>query len=69
MGTSGRLGRRPDSFRVETVGFNEKTWLDRLGHAHSDQLKVTENFRRIDRDHLELDHQDGRSEGACRGRG
>ena len=37
------------------VGFNEKTWLDRLGHAHSEQLKVTENFRRIDRDHLELD--------------
>jgi hypothetical protein len=42
-------------FVVETSGFNEKTWLDRLGHAHSDQLKVTERFRRVDRDHLELD--------------
>jgi hypothetical protein len=40
---------------VETVGFNEKTWLDRLGHAHSEQLHVTERFRRVDRDHLELD--------------
>ena len=40
---------------VETAGFNEKTWLDRLGHAHSDQLRVTERFRRVDHDHLELD--------------
>ena len=55
MGTS--VGKWVDdhNFQVETVGFNEKTWLDRLGHTHSDQLKVTENFRRLDRDHLELD--------------
>ena len=55
MGTS--VGRWEDdhTFRVETVGFNEKTWLDRLGHAHSDQLKVTERFHRIDQDHLQLD--------------
>jgi hypothetical protein len=54
MGTS--VGRWEDdqTFRVETVGFNEKTWLDRLGHAHSDQLKVIERFRRVDRDHLQL---------------
>ena len=43
------------TFVVEAVGFNEKTWLDRLGHAHSEQLHVTERFRRVDRDHLELD--------------
>jgi hypothetical protein len=43
------------TFVVDTVGFNEKTWLDRLGHAHSDQLHVTERFRRVDHDHLELD--------------
>jgi hypothetical protein len=55
MGTS--VGKWVDdrNFQVETVGFNERTWLDRLGHAHSDQLKVTENFRRIDSGHLELD--------------
>lgn len=40
---------------VDTVGFNEKTWLDRLGHAHSDQLRVTERFRRVDADHLQVD--------------
>ncbi len=43
------------TFVVDTVGFNEKTWLDRLGHPHSEQLHVTERFRRVDRDHLELD--------------
>jgi hypothetical protein len=54
MGTS--VGRwEGNDFVIETVGFNDKTWLDRLGHAHSDKLKVTERFRRIDRDHLELD--------------
>lgn len=54
MGTS--VGRWEDdsTLVVETVGFNDRTWLDRLGHAHSDQLKVTERFRRVDRDHLEL---------------
>jgi len=40
---------------VETVGFNDKTWLDRLGHPHSTQLRVTERFRRIDRDHMQID--------------
>lgn len=40
---------------VETVGFNDKTWLDRLGHPHSTQLRVTERFRRIDRDHMQVD--------------
>ena len=55
MGTS--VGKWIDdrNFQVETVGLNTRTWLDRLGHVHSEQLKVTENFRRIDRDHLELD--------------
>ena len=55
MGTSIGHWEGNTTFVVETTGFNEKTWLDRLGHAHSDQLKVTERFRRVDRDHLELD--------------
>lgn len=54
MGTS--VGRWDgNTFVVETVGFNDRTWLDRIGHAHSDQLKVTERFRRVDLTHLELD--------------
>jgi hypothetical protein len=39
---------------VDTVGFNEKTWLDRLGHAHSKDLHVVERFHRVDQNHLEL---------------
>jgi hypothetical protein len=43
------------TFEVVSTGFNDRTWLDRLGHAHSEQLKVTERFHRLDRDHLALD--------------
>ena len=54
MGTS--VGRwEGNAFVVETVGFNDRTWLDRIGHAHTEDLKVTERFRRIDLNHLELD--------------
>jgi hypothetical protein len=44
-----------DIFVVDTVGFNEKTWLDRIGHAHSDQLHVIERFHRLDQNNLEID--------------
>ena len=35
-----------DTLIVETTGFNDKTWLDDAGHPHSEQMKVTERFRR-----------------------
>jgi hypothetical protein len=35
-----------DTFVVETIGFNERTWLDTAGHQHSDQLKVIERYTR-----------------------
>ncbi len=41
-----------DTLVVDTVGFNEKTWLDRDGHQHSDQLHVIERFRRTDLNNL-----------------
>ena len=44
-----------DTLAVDTVGFNEKTWLDRDGHPHSDQLHVTERFHRLDHDTLQID--------------
>lgn len=55
MGTSVGTWENNTTFVVETVGFNDKTWLDRIGHAHTEALKVTERFRRIDRDHMQLD--------------
>ena len=41
-----------DTLVVDTVNFNDKTWLDRVGHPHSDQLHVIERFRRTAHDHL-----------------
>ncbi len=39
---------------VETTGLDERTWIDRAGRPHSDQLRVEERFHRVDHDHLEL---------------
>jgi hypothetical protein len=44
-----------DTLVVDTVGFNDATWLDRIGHKHSDQLHVIERFKRLDRDNLQID--------------
>ena len=38
-----------DALLVDTVGFNDKTWLDMVGHPHSDALHLTERIRRVDR--------------------
>jgi hypothetical protein len=40
---------------VDTVGFNEKSWLDRDGHPHSDQLDVIERFHRTDFNNMQID--------------
>ena len=38
-----------------TTGFNDKTWLKVAGYPHSEALHVTEQFHRIDQNHLRLD--------------
>lgn len=43
-----------DTLVVDTIGFNDKTWLDHLGHPHSDALHLIERFRRLDHDTLQL---------------
>jgi hypothetical protein len=40
---------------VDTIGFNDKTWVDRAGHPHSDQMHVTERIRRAEPDFLTVD--------------
>lgn len=40
---------------VDTIGFNDKTWLDQVGHPHSDQLHLIERFHRIAPDMLQID--------------
>ncbi len=34
---------------VDTVGFNDRTWLDDAGHPHTDQLHVIEKYTRTAR--------------------
>lgn len=43
-----------DSFVVETTGFNDRGWLDARGHTHSEAMRLTERFRRLDVGHLEV---------------
>jgi hypothetical protein len=53
MGDS--IGRyEGDTFVIDTVGLNDKTWIDQVGHPHSDGLHLIERFRRVDHDTLEL---------------
>jgi hypothetical protein len=37
---------------IDTVGFNDKTWLDPMGLPHSDAMHVIERLRRTDHDTL-----------------
>ncbi|HXP78345.1 MAG TPA: hypothetical protein VN976_00430 [Verrucomicrobiae bacterium] len=43
-----------DTLVIDTVGLNDKTWLDHVGHPHSDALHVIERFRRVNPNMLEL---------------
>lgn len=40
---------------VDSVGFNDKTWLDYQGMPHSEALHVTERYRRMSHDDLQLE--------------
>jgi hypothetical protein len=41
-----------DTLVVDTINFNDKTWLDRIGHPHSDALHLVERIKRPDHDTL-----------------
>jgi hypothetical protein len=41
-----------DTLVADTNNFNDKTWVDRVGHPHSDQLHVVERIHRVDHNHL-----------------
>lgn len=43
-----------DTLVVDTIGFNDRSWLDNVGHPHSDQLHTIERFRRTSPDALQL---------------
>ena len=43
-----------DTFVVESVGYDERSWLDQDGHPHSDQMRITERYRRTGADTMEV---------------
>jgi hypothetical protein len=43
-----------DTLVVETVGFNDRSWLDGWGHPHSEKLRVIERFHRFDFGHMDF---------------
>jgi hypothetical protein len=43
-----------DTFVVDTIGFNDKLWDDSFGNPRSDATHLTERYRRLNHDTLEL---------------
>jgi hypothetical protein len=43
-----------DTFVIETIGMNDKPWVDSYGNPRSEQMRLTERYRRLDHDTLEM---------------
>jgi hypothetical protein len=43
-----------ETFVVDTIGFNDKPWVDSFGNPRSEQMHLTERYRRLNRDTLEM---------------
>jgi hypothetical protein len=44
-----------DGLVVDTVGFNDKTWISAEGEPHTEKMHLTERYRRPDLGHLEIE--------------
>jgi hypothetical protein len=44
-----------DVLVVETAGFNDQTWLDGSGHPHTEAMRVTERFRRVNVGRMDIE--------------
>jgi hypothetical protein len=44
-----------DTLVVDTIGFNERAWLDVLGHPRSEAMRITERYHRRDFGHLDIE--------------
>jgi len=44
-----------DTLVVDTIGMNDRTWLDAAGHGHGEKLHVIEKFTRPDSNTLRLE--------------
>ncbi|HEY2844627.1 MAG TPA: hypothetical protein VGJ09_13295 [Bryobacteraceae bacterium] len=41
---------------VDTIGFNDRSWLDDTGKPHSEEMHVIERYRRPDAGHLQVEY-------------
>jgi len=44
-----------DTLAVDTTGFNERAWLDLMGHPRSESMHILERYRRRDFGHMDLE--------------
>lgn len=44
-----------DALVVRSRGFQDRHWLDAMGHPNTDQLRLTERYRRRDAGHLDVE--------------
>jgi hypothetical protein len=44
-----------DTLVVESNGYNDKTWLHADGLSHTERLRITERYRRLDFGHIQVD--------------
>lgn len=44
-----------DTLVIDSVGFDDRSWLDNVGHPHTEKMHVIERFRRPDLGHLEIE--------------
>jgi hypothetical protein len=43
-----------DTLVVDSMGFNDQSWLDARGHGHSEDMRVQERFHRRDFGHMDM---------------
>jgi Carboxypeptidase regulatory-like domain len=44
-----------DTLVIDTVGFDDRSWITAQGHPHTENMHVVERFRRPDLGHLEIE--------------
>lgn len=44
-----------DTLVIDTIGFNDRSWLDSAGHPHTEKMHLTERVRRPDFNHLVME--------------
>jgi hypothetical protein len=44
-----------DTLVIEVIANDDRTWLDRAGNHHSNQMVVTERYTLMDNDHIQYE--------------